>query len=164
MKRTYTKHTKESLTPIVKESRSVRDVMLRLGLKASGGNYKIMLARLRTMDIDVSHFLNKGWRKGMKHSYLKTDLSNILCKNSTYITGSPYQSNKVKTLLFNNNLKEKKCKNCSITNWLGSDIVFELHHIDGDSYNNEINNLEILCPNCHSVTYNFRGKNIKKPV
>ena len=162
MKRIYIKYTKELLTTVVKESRSVRDLMLKLGLRACGGNYKIMSARLNRMDIDISHFSGAGWRKGMKGSYLKIDLSKVLSKDSKYSTGSPYQSFKVKKLLYDNGLKKKECESCGITEWLGGLIVFELHHIDGNSFNNELENLQILCPNCHSITENFRGKNIKK--
>ncbi len=43
--------------------------------------------------------------------------------------------------------------------WLDSKIPLELHHKDGDKFNNCIENLEVLCPNCHSLTDNVRGKN-----
>jgi 5-methylcytosine-specific restriction endonuclease McrA len=49
---------------------------------------------------------------------------------------------------------------CGIENWLGKDITLELHHVDGNRFNNELSNLQILCPNCHSLTPNH-GK--KKP-
>ena len=48
--------------------------------------------------------------------------------------------------------------------WFGEPITLQLHHIDGDHFNNELDNLKILCPNCHSQTDNFCGKNHKKEV
>ncbi len=58
--------------------------------------------------------------------------------------------------------QDYKCKKCNLDKWLGENITFELNHIDGDNKNNSKENLEILCPNCHSLTPNWRGKNIAK--
>jgi len=54
------------------------------------------------------------------------------------------------------------CELCNTSEWLGSPITLEIHHIDGNNKNNELKNLQILCPNCHSQTDNYRAKNIKK--
>ena len=58
-------------------------------------------------------------------------------------------------------LSEKKegCWQCGITKWNGKDIVLELEHIDGNSENNTEENLSLLCPNCHSQTCTYKGKN-----
>ena len=58
------------------------------------------------------------------------------------------------------NLRGHKCEKCENTEWLNQPIVLEVHHKDGDHLNNELENLELLCPNCHSLTENWRGKNI----
>lgn len=50
---------------------------------------------------------------------------------------------------------------CGIRDWNGRELVFELHHIDGNRNNNSLDNLMILCPNCHSQTDNFRNKSRK---
>ncbi|MBK6998271.1 MAG: HNH endonuclease [Lewinellaceae bacterium] len=55
-----------------------------------------------------------------------------------------------------------RCENCDLTEWLASPIPLELHHKDGNRYNNAIENLLLLCPNCHALTDNYRAKNIKK--
>lgn len=60
------------------------------------------------------------------------------------------------------NLRGYKCEICGIKEWNGKPIRLEIHHIDGDRTNNNMDNLQILCPNCHSQTENFRGKNINK--
>lgn len=54
-----------------------------------------------------------------------------------------------------------KCNRCGINNWLGKPIVLEIDHIDGDNTNNTRDNLEAVCPNCHSITDTWRGKNRK---
>lgn len=58
--------------------------------------------------------------------------------------------------------QEFKCNICGINNWLGKKLTFELDHIDGNKQNNTRNNLRILCPNCHSQTPTWRGRNDKK--
>lgn len=52
-----------------------------------------------------------------------------------------------------------KCNHCGITEWSNHPIILEIDHIDGDNKNNERTNLEGLCPNCHSVTDTWRGRN-----
>ena len=72
------------------------------------------------------------------------------------------QSNKVKKKLLQEGIKEYKCESCGLTEWLGQPIPLELHHIDGNRYNNTIENFQLLCPNCHAFTESYRGKNSKK--
>jgi len=52
-----------------------------------------------------------------------------------------------------------KCNICDISDWLGKPISLELEHKDGNNRNNKRENLEVLCPNCHSQTPTFRGRN-----
>jgi 5-methylcytosine-specific restriction endonuclease McrA len=54
------------------------------------------------------------------------------------------------------------CELCNTSKWLDNPITLEVHHIDGNNKNNELQNLQVLCPNCHSQTDNYRAKNIKK--
>ena len=72
------------------------------------------------------------------------------------------QSNKLKQRLIKEKILEHKCHNCNNTQWLDKPIPIELHHIDGNGSNNNLSNLQLLCPNCHAQTDNYRGKNIKK--
>jgi hypothetical protein len=75
-----------------------------------------------------------------------------------------YQSFKLKKRLFKEGIKNAKCERCGITEWLGQKIALELEHKDGNKYNNTLSNLEILCPNCHSLTSTYRAKNKKKRI
>ena len=62
-----------------------------------------------------------------------------------------------------NNVFEYKCNKCGINEWMGEKITLEIEHKDGDNWNNKKENLEFLCPNCHSLTSTFRKKkNIKQ--
>ena len=60
--------------------------------------------------------------------------------------------------------QNKSCNKCKLSDWLGQPITLELEHIDGDTNNNKKNNLEVLCPNCHSQTSTWRGKNRKDKI
>ena len=51
------------------------------------------------------------------------------------------------------------CARCTLTEWMGQPITLESHHKDGNHYNNEETNLELLCPNCHAITGNYKAKN-----
>lgn len=51
------------------------------------------------------------------------------------------------------------CNHCKLTTWMGKPIPLELEHKDGDRTNNSRKNLELICPNCHSLTPTWRGRN-----
>jgi hypothetical protein len=70
-----------------------------------------------------------------------------------------YQTFKLKNRILNDKIKEYKCEYCHNNTWLDKPIPLELHHIDGNCRNHSLDNLQLLCPNCHSLTENYRGKN-----
>lgn len=60
--------------------------------------------------------------------------------------------------------KEYRCERCGLTEWYGQYISLELHHIDGNTHNNVLTNLELLCPNCHSLTPNYKWRKVNTRV
>ena len=72
------------------------------------------------------------------------------------------QTNKIKLKLLKEGLKPYKCECCGLSEWMGELIPLELHHKDGNRFNNEFNNFQLLCPNCHALTNSYRCKNCKK--
>lgn len=79
-----------------------------------------------------------------------------------YIQEGVVQSNKLRKKLLREGIKEARCERCGNTEWMGVPIPLEVHHINGDKTKNELDNLQLLCPNCHALTDTYRGKNIKK--
>lgn len=65
----------------------------------------------------------------------------------------------LKQRLLQAGLKDGSCESCGISEWLGQPLTVTLHHINGDRFDNRIENLELLCPNCHSQTDNYSGRN-----
>lgn len=146
------KYTKESLQH-VKECESVRQALSLLGLKPNGGN-----KRLRELIKEI--LTENGTFKGQ--AYLK-DRTYIKVSNEEFFVDKETgrTSWAVRNALFARGLKEKKCECCNNTEWLGQPIPLEVHHIDGNNSNNELLNLQILCPNCHYFTDTYKSKNKK---
>ena len=146
--------TKEDYENAVKVSLSIAGVCRYLGISPRGGNYATVKKRVEEYDIDTSHFTGKGWNVGLKFKpYRVFSLEEILRKDF------PYNTQRLKQRLIESGIKEKKCECCGLSEWNGKDIPLELHHLNGDRTDNRLENLQILCPNCHAQTDSYRGKN-----
>ena len=151
------KYTEQRLRDAVKTSTSIRQVLKKLGLAEAGGNYATIQEKIREYALDTSHFLGKRWKKGSaKPVFQSKPLQEILIKSSSY------QSFKLKIRLIEEGIKEEQCERCRRFFWNGEKIPLELHHKNGDRRDNRIENLEILCPNCHAQTETYRAKNSGK--
>ena len=68
----------------------------------------------------------------------------------------------LKGRLFAEGLKENRCEECGLTEWRGRPLSMALHHVNGDGRDNRLENLQLLCPNCHAQTENFSGRNRRR--
>jgi hypothetical protein len=140
MNQNYRNYTDQDIIVNVKKVKSMRGLLKSLGLKSAGGNYANMKRNLQRLDVDCSHWTGQAWNRGEQ---LK-DWSN-------YTKVSSLKPHLVKE-------RGKKCEMCLLESWLDNDIPLECHHIDGDRTNNELHNLQLLCPNCHAQTSNYRNR------
>jgi len=143
---------------IIKDSFSISQALKKLGLVAAGGNYFTVKKRIQELDLDISHFTGQSHLKGKKMTWgVKIPLKEILVENSTYSS-----SVRLKKRLLESNMFEYKCYCCKRKTWLNKPIPLELEHKNGNKFDNRKENLTLLCPNCHSFTPYYRGKNINK--
>lgn len=149
--------TDNELIEACKTSLSIRQVLMKLNLSPKGGSYKIVKNHIIRLKIDISHFLGMGHLKGKTHNWGKAiPLNEILVENSKY-----QSTHHLKNRLLKENIFYQKCYKCGNIDWLGLPISLELEHINGISTDNRLQNLTLLCPNCHSQTLTYRGKNKK---
>lgn len=119
-----------------------------LNKRPTNTNYKKISQILNKNNIkidEVVYYLNKTKKK--------LGYEDIFKENSSLSSSSH-----LRDYIFKFNLKEKKCEECGISSWNGKDIGFQVHHINGMRTDNRIENLKLLCPNCHSQTDNFCGR------
>lgn len=142
--------SKDDLQKIVKESFSFREVANKCGYSMTGGSsIKSIKEMISYYNFDTSHFLGQGWNKN------NFDYSRFKNGQSIKVAGA------LKALT---NLRGYKCEQCLNETWNGDKIPLEIHHKDGNNLNNELNNLQLLCPNCHAQTENWRGKNVQNKI
>jgi hypothetical protein len=146
------KYTLDQLKISVANSNSTAQALEKLNISPAGGNYQTFRKAVKYFEIDTSHFKGQKWAKDRKFGP-KRHINDYL--SNKYSIGS----NMLKHRLFNEKLLERKCYSCNLTQWMGFPIPLELEHIDGNHQNNNLDNLTILCPNCHSFTSTYRGRN-----
>lgn len=144
--------TKEKLQTAVNNNTSIAGVCRELGVVPKGGNYKTIKLNLIKFDISISHFKGQGWNTGVDFKKVREGipLEDILVENSSYTN-----LGRLKIRMLNTKLLEYKCSKCKINSWNELPLVLHLDHINGDNLNHTIDNLRLLCPNCHSQTSTY---------
>ena len=138
-----TKYTKELLEEIVSKATSWAQVCRSLGIKPMTGSQAFIKRRVIKLNIPYSHFLGQAWNKGRIHGP-RRPIEDYL--SNKY----PISSDALKKRLIREGFKKRNCESCGASKWLDGEIPIDLHHIDGNHFNNTLSNLEILCPNCHT--------------
>lgn len=139
---------KDDILAWISENRSKRYICEMLSCKPETLN-----SYLKKMEIKYDGNQN---RKGRIIQKIQVPIEKYL-NNEKQIS-----SHVLKNKLLKEGIKSRVCEQCGLSEWQNDLIPLELHHIDGNHYNNNLNNLKILCPNCHALTDNYSGKGTKK--
>ena len=125
---------------------------------------KKLLVGISKKDVAKEHNITQyTLNKAIKEKIIQYTPKNKPYNIEEYLVNDgPYiPSSKLKKKLYKEKLKFPKCEMCGQgTCWNDKELTLQLDHIDGNSYNNRLENLRILCPNCHSQTKTYAGKNI----
>lgn len=141
---------------IIKESNNINQVCKKIGKKPTNTNYFFIKKIISKYNIDISHFSSEN---NICNKNIRYNDSEIYCENSPYTN-----SNSLKKRIIKTGLKEEKCECCGLTHWNDVPIPLELHHKNGKHNDNRIENLQLICPNCHATTENYCGRNKEKKI
>lgn len=158
--------TPAELQFLLDTSNSYSDLLRKLSMNPKGGNPETLKKIITEYNLDETK-LNENrsnllrQNANLTHKKISMTLQDVFDGKYTKV-----QSGKLLDMLVNENIKEYKCECCGISSWNDKPLRLQLHHKDGNHNNNNLNNLQILCPNCHTQTDNYGGKssrcNVKK--
>lgn len=139
------------LRDAIANSVNYKDVLRLLGVPPTGNNNTTLKNKIKNFDIDISHFTFAPKKRGQMKPL------------DYYLTKDSHCCRQVlKNRLLKEGYKYNICEVCGISEWNGQPLVMQLHHKDGDTHNNCLDNLIMICPNCHAQTENYRGNANKK--
>lgn len=148
----------DTLRLAVQDSKSMAAVLRIVNLDYNGGNISWLKNKISKLSLDISHFTGAAHALGKSlPSFYKYELSSLLVKDSAYVYNTRFKDRLIKE-----NILEERCAVCSATHWNNAPLALQLDHINGVNNDNRVENLRLLCPNCHSQTPTFAGRNINK--
>lgn len=139
-------------------SNSLNHLCNNLGLRGVDGYYQKLKRIIRENGLSTEHFgtIKLSNNGGGRNIYTAMSDDEFFIKNS-----NRHGSSIIKRLI-KNGYKEYKCENCGINEWDGKPLRLQVHHINGEHNDNRIENLQLLCPNCHTQTDTYAKSNTAK--
>jgi hypothetical protein len=142
----------EEIIKAAKENDSATKAAASLGI-----SYDTFRKHAQRLDVFITNSSRKGLKRTKEEYFKRTIPLNEILEGKH----PSYGRSGLKRKLFEAGLKSNKCEVCGIEEWNGVSLQMQLDHIDGNTYNHRLDNLRMICPNCHSQTVNFCGRNKK---
>ena len=159
------RYTREFLSVMVAASYNWSDLLRNLDLKQTGGNHRHIKGKVVAFEIDTSHFKKGAWNKGLTaetservragRDKISVPDELVFVERSTFNSSHLYK--RLLRLGWNN-----ECAICGLSIWLDKPIRLHVDHKNGIHTDNRLENLRMLCPNCHSQTATYAGRNQEK--
>ena len=147
----------EKIREAVSKASSVREALTYLGRPHSSGNYQMLKGRCLKFDLPYPRMSSTQMTSYAKRA-TTLSLEETFSNRGIRVNGTRLRELMVKSMGVSD-----ECAICGQPPiWQGLPLTLEVDHLDGNSFNNEITNLRILCGHCHSQTDNFRGRNSRK--
>lgn len=144
---------KKRVCELIKTSSNFKEVADKLNISVGGNTYKEFEKIALECGVSTNHFTK---------NYKPINDKSPLTPETIFVENSNRNSSFISRYIKKFSLKELRCECCKNTEWMGKPISLQIHHINGDTTDNRLENLQYLCPNCHSFTDNYCGKNTKK--
>lgn len=147
----------EDFTNLVKNSKKKKDISDFFGVENVGSINEAIRNRIAKLNLDTSHFMSR-----IEASTLARLVTKDIFEKEWLVANSSRNVSDVKKYLVKYDFLKYSCEGCDNTGlWKNASLTLQLEHKDGDNSNNQIENLCFLCPNCHSQTETFAGRNTK---
>lgn len=141
----------------IMSSASLAGAQRKLRRDPNGSGFRFLRAAVSRLGLDTSHMTGAGWRLGATNAVVPAQpLEEVLVK------GRLARTARLRERLVREGLRLHRCQQCHRRTWMRRPIPLELDHINGDRSDNRLENLRLLCPNCHAQTETYRGRNIGK--